>query len=381
MHFHWLGNCTVIENQRRAEHDHALLASIVESSEDAIIGKDLDGIITSWNSGAERLFGYATAEVIGRPITFLMPPDCRDEETMILARLGRGERVEHFESVRETKDGRRIDVSLTIAPIRDAGGRTVGISKIARDITQRKRAEEAQSQSAERLESLSRRLIRAEEDERGRIARELHDEIGQALTAIKIHLQVVAQGLNDMPTSRGRIDEALGLVGHTLRQVRSISLDLRPSLLDDFGLVAALRSLINSQARLAGFTARFTPVADDLDFRLEAELETACFRVTQEALTNIVRHAGARNVEVEVRLVEGDLSLLVRDDGAGFDPASARRRASAGASLGLLGMQERVSLVGGRFALHSTPGEGTEVSAVFTSTPIPIPRAGQEVIR
>jgi signal transduction histidine kinase len=101
--------------------------------------------------------------------------------------------------------------------------------------------------------------------------------------------------------------------------------------------------------------------------------------VTQEALTNIVRHAGARNVEVELRLVEGVLSLLVRDDGAGFDPASARRLASAGASLGVLGMQERVSLVGGKFAIRSTPGGGTEVSAEFISTPTP--EAGQEDAR
>jgi PAS domain S-box-containing protein len=365
----WLGTSTDIEDQSRAEHDHALLASIVESSEDAIIGKDLHGFITSWNAGAERLFGYSLAEAVGRPITFLLPPDHCDEEAMILSKLGRGERVEHFESVRETKDGRRVDVSLTISPIRDHGGRLVGISKIARDITERKQAEEAQRQSAERLESLSRRLIRAEEDERGRIARELHDEIGQALTAIKIHLQVVAQGLTEMPTARVRLDEALSLVGHTLGQVRSISLDLRPSLLDDFGLVAALRSLINRQARLAGFTPRFVPVADNLDFRLEPEIETACFRVTQEALTNIVRHAAARNVEVEIRLVEGVLSLVVRDDGAGFDPTSARRMASEGASLGLLGMQERVSLVGGLFAISSTLGAGTEVSAEFTSTP------------
>jgi PAS domain S-box-containing protein len=131
-----------ISDHKRAEIDKQLLAAIVESSDDAIASKDLNGVITSWNAGAERLFGYSAAEAIGQPVTMLIPPDRRDEEARILERIRRGERVERYETVRQRQDGTRIDVALTISPIVDANGEIVGASKIARDITERRRAEE-----------------------------------------------------------------------------------------------------------------------------------------------------------------------------------------------------------------------------------------------
>ncbi|MGH6926436.1 MAG: PAS domain S-box protein [Propylenella sp.] len=131
-----------VSNHKRAEIDKQLLAAIVESSDDAIASKDLNGVITSWNAGAERLFGYSAAEAIGQPVMMLIPPDRRDEEARILERIRRGERVERYETVRERRDGSRVDVALTVSPIRDAGGKVVGASKIARDITERRRADE-----------------------------------------------------------------------------------------------------------------------------------------------------------------------------------------------------------------------------------------------
>jgi PAS domain S-box-containing protein len=133
-----------VTEQRRAEADSARLAAIVDSSEDAIISKSLDGRVASWNAAATRILGYEAAEMIGQPITRIIPPELLEEETMILARLRRGERIEHFETVRATKDGRRVYVSLTVSPVRDRAGRIVGASKILRDITERKRAEETQ---------------------------------------------------------------------------------------------------------------------------------------------------------------------------------------------------------------------------------------------
>src|SRR5438270_726179 len=120
----------------------ALLAALVESSEDAIVGKTLDGTILTWNAGAERIYGYPAAEVIGNPMTLLLPGDRADEEIDILERIGRGERVEHFETIRRTKTGGAIDVSLTISPMRDRTGRLIGASHVARDITDRKRLDE-----------------------------------------------------------------------------------------------------------------------------------------------------------------------------------------------------------------------------------------------
>ena len=119
------------------------LAAIVESSDDAIVSKSLEGIIRSWNSGAQRIFGYSAEEAIGQPVLMLLPHDRKDEETEILRRLRSGERVDHFESIRVTKDGRHIDVSLTISPVRDSSGRIIGASKVARDITRQKAAEQS----------------------------------------------------------------------------------------------------------------------------------------------------------------------------------------------------------------------------------------------
>jgi PAS domain S-box-containing protein len=152
----FVGSSTDITERKRAEEATRLLAAIVESSHDAIVSKSLDGIITSWNEGAERLFGYPAEEAVGQNITLIIPPERRDEERTILGQLARGERVDHFETVRMRKDGSLLDVSLTISPMKDASGRVVGASKLARDITERKRAEEALRQAQTDLAHASR---------------------------------------------------------------------------------------------------------------------------------------------------------------------------------------------------------------------------------
>jgi len=215
----------------------------------------------------------------------------------------------------------------------------------------------------EQLKTLSHRLIEAQEAERRHIAHELHDEVGQALTAIKINLQAV-QRRPEPNIVQSRLDDSIGIVENVLRQVRDLSLDLRPSMLDDLGLVAALRWYIDRQAQRAGFEVRLS--ADPIEPRLPPEIETACFRVAQEAFTNIVRHAAAGRVEVRLRIgdstrnweppASSELQLMIRDNGLGFDVAGAQKRASAGSSLGLLGMEERVLLVGGKIEVESTPG-------------------------
>ena len=221
--------------------------------------------------------------------------------------------------------------------------------------------EEAKTSRAS-LADLSRRLFRAEEAERRRIAGELHDEIGQALTALKLNLRALTRNVG-APTTAGRLDESIALVDRTIDQVRGISLDLRPALLDDLGLVPALRSYVGAMARRSNIEASF--IADEQIDRQGPDVETACYRIAQEALTNVARHAGAKAVRVELVTVGQAVRLIVADDGPGFDVAAATDRAAGGASLGLLGMRERASLVGGHCEIASAAGRGTEVRATF----------------
>jgi len=231
-----------------------------------------------------------------------------------------------------------------------------------REITERLRAEESLRQHAERLKILHERLLEAQENERRHIARELHDEIGQALTMVIINLQAVQRGL-DEPTLVPYLEDSTNMVKHTLQQVRELSLDLRPSLLDDLGLVPALRWYLDRQAQRVGFEARL--MADALEVRPSVNVEITCFRIVQEALTNVARHAQAKRVSVELRQRGAELHLTIRDDGQGFDVEEALRRAARGASLGLPGMQERAQCVGGQLRIESAPGRGTEIRAIF----------------
>lgn len=212
-----------------------------------------------------------------------------------------------------------------------------------------------------RLQVLSHRLIDAQEAERKRLARELHDQIGQALTAVQISLQTLQAGTRD--TSAKVLEDSLVIIDEAIQQVHDLSLDLRPSLLDDLGLVAALRWYVGRVASRAGLAHRFKA---DVATRLAPEVETACFRIAQEALTNVLRHAGATNVSVEVTYANSDLRLLVRDNGVGFDVRAAMRRTGLNASLGLQGMQERAAAIGGSVDIKSNPRRGTKVQATLS---------------
>lgn len=218
----------------------------------------------------------------------------------------------------------------------------------------------------QRLHILSQELLEVQERERRHISRELHDEVGQSLTALKVNLQAVLRMAGASTISR-YIEESISIVQHILQQVRDLSLDLRPSLLDDLGVVAALRWYIDRQGLRAGFKTEF--IADPPEMRLPPELETVCFRVVQEAMTNVVRHAVASQVQVRMTYQSAQLELIVQDDGIGFNVAAIRERTSGDASLGLLGMQERVQLVGGQIEFISDPERGTIIRAVF---PLPV---------
>lgn len=216
--------------------------------------------------------------------------------------------------------------------------------------------------SREQLRVLSAQIVQAQEEERRRLARELHDEIGQALTAIALDLGMMTQLLPQPNEAVKRaIEDAQTLSQNALEEVRRMSVELRPSILDDLGLVPALRWYIDRHAERTGMRSRFEEIG--LDERLPAEIETVCYRAVQEALTNIARHASARNVSVCLERERGrdSVALTITDDGVGFDVNRALRRARAGDSLGLLGLRERVELLGGSLQIRSQAGEGTRI--------------------
>ncbi|MHC9063268.1 PAS domain-containing sensor histidine kinase [Nitrospira sp. CMX1] len=356
------------------------LGAIVDSSDDAIVSVTLDGIILSWNTGAERIFRYSAGEIVGCSIDRLLPAEDHADGSWVYPVL-RGEgSIQSYDAIRINKEGRRIDVSITMSPLKDAAGQIVGVSKIMRDITERKQAQQLLQQALGELEKnvqertaelsqanrslrdLSSRLMQVQEDERSRLARDLHDEVGQLLTALKIDLQAVRHSMNGQSLD-GALMDSLGLVDRLLAQVRTLALDLRPSILDDLGLVPALRWYANRQAQRNGWTLQLR--VDGVPGRISTMIEVACFRVVQEALTNVAKYASARGIELTLRRQAQEVILIIHDDGVGFDVAAARQRARDGESMGLFGMQERVQLAGGHLSILSEPGQGTTLELRF----------------
>ena len=228
--------------------------------------------------------------------------------------------------------------------------------------TERAKLFDQVNEGRQRLQALSRRLLKAQEVERRELARDLHDEIGQALTALKVNLQGV-QHLQRNTAASSAMRDSIQIVDRMLSAVRNLALDLRPSLLDDLGLGPALRWYLRRQA--VRFNWKVECMGRAIHKRYAEDLEIACFRVAQEAVTNIGRHAHATRVRVSLHERNGILELHVKDDGIGFNPTRALAQAKKGKSLGLVGMGERVRLVNGKITVVSSPGIGAIVRASF----------------
>jgi PAS domain S-box-containing protein len=325
------------------------------------------------NDAALRLYEYSREEFLAMTAADIRSPG---DPAAFRGFLGREAGAVHYGVFRQLKkNGEPIDIDGVghLVAWRGRPARLVQIN----DITERLRTQQTLETlnrelelSHERLRALSRRLFEVQEEERRRLARDLHDDVGQALTALKIQLESLARAGSELAV-RSRVDECVDTVQHTLERVRQLSLSLRPSQLDDLGLAAALRSHLDRQARVAGLQAHFE--TEDAPQALAPEIETACFRVAQEAINNVLRHARARNLWLRLFTSGGRLAISVRDDGGGFDLESVRQRAANGSSLGLVGMEERMALAGGSFELRSAPGQGTVVLASF-----PLTAAGKE---
>jgi PAS domain S-box-containing protein len=329
-----------ITERKKAEEERSRLAAIVESSDDAILGKTLDGMITTWNRAAERLYGYSAEETVGQHISMLIPPDRSDEIREILRKVRRGENIEHLETVRVAKDGRHLDISVTLSPVRDPEGNIVGASAIARDITERKRVEEA--------------LDEAREAERNRIARDLHDDILQDIVFALQEIQV-AQITFDNRRSEA-LEEAADAIRRSVEGLRGAIYELRLKETLGRSFVSSLEILVDLNRRMARRRYELDLVVED-EFPRDVPERTGreIVRIVQEALTNARRHAQPRRVRVRLWR-DGDLARVeVADDGRGFDTGRP------GIGVGQQSMRYRTRELGGKLEVESAPGGGTRV--------------------
>lgn len=386
-----------ITERKQHELAAAWLGEIVKSSDDAIISKDLDGVILSWNAGAERLFGYTAEEAIGQPVTMLIPPERLQEEPSILERIRRGEPVEHYETVRRCKDGKLLDISLTISPIRNTQGRVIAASKIARDITARKCAEQALRESevrfralantldaevrartgelekrnvdvleqSERLRDLSAQLMRTQDDERRRIARELHDSAGQILAALGMNLAALTrQAQETAPQLTALLEDSRQLADGLQKEIRTMSYLLHPQLLDEGGLAPALRWYVDG-LRQRGSLEIHLNIHEGLG-RLSPEMELTAFRIVQESLTNVHRHSEAKDAVIRIARDGEGVSLEIEDHGKGISAEKMREIQSQGSGVGIRGMRERIHQLHGKFEIVSN-GSGTKIAVRLPS--------------
>lgn len=237
----------------------------------------------------------------------------------------------------------------------------------------RREAEESLRSAHAQLQTLSRQLMQVQERERRQLAHDLHDEIGQAVTAIKMNLQTM-QRVADTSAVQETLNDSLGILDKVLQRVRDLSLDLRPSLLDDLGLVPAVRWYVERQAKRAGLAAEVE--AENVPQDLEPDMAVACFRIVQESITNVLRHAKATKIHVALRQRDQSLDLCIKDDGIGFGGLETSAPAAGRSSLGLLGMQERAQALGGTVMIQSLPDQGTEVRVRIPLRPLEAAEGG-----
>ncbi len=346
-----------VRSERMLARSETRLRGILESAMDAIITVDQRQHIVLFNRAAEEVFGCPREQAIGAPLAWFIPEKYRKAHGELVRRFGdTGTSSRRMGAERIVmglrRNGEEFPIDASISHIEEEGERFFTV--ILRDVTERTRAEEALRASREEIRNLALAASTVREQEKSRIARELHDELGQALTALKIDVGWLKEHLTQAP---GPVQQKLGsmqlLLDGTVAAARRISADLRPLMLDDLGLVAACDWLAHNFQQRTGMPCELVLGAGELD--LPDPYATAVFRVLQESLTNIAKHAEASQVEVTLERDGQAVVLTVRDNGKGFEPGGPRKHGS----YGLLGLKERAYLLGGEVRIDSAPGEGT----------------------
>jgi PAS domain S-box-containing protein len=357
----WYGSSIDIEDRKRAEDDlrrqKEILQKIFDNVPAMIAFVGPDGKIKLVNPEWERALGWTLEETLRQDLDVFaeLYPDSKHRQEVLNFVFNSNADWVNFRT--RIRDGRVIDTSWANVHLSD--GTTIGIG---RDITELKRAEEALQKSHDQLRALAARVQSVREEERTRVAREIHDELGQGLTALKIDLASLVLDIPVDPKHVAKAESVLKLVDQAIQSVRRIATDLRPKILDDFGLVAAIEWAAEEFQARTGTRCRLE--LRERNIALDPERATAIFRIFQETLTNIVRHANATQVDIRFHKVQRHVVLEVRDNGRGISEEQL-----TGGSLGIVGMRERVLLLGGEFTIDGAGARGTTIRVRIPESP------------
>ncbi len=345
--------------------------NIIESMNDTLVVIDSDANIKSANRATCQLLGYETGELVGRNMSlivsgqepFFAPPD--------IERLYGGATILNREVDYITRQGKQIPMLLSAGPLRGKEGNAVEFVVIAKDIQERKRAENALKKSERRLHDLSSQLLTVQEEERKRLSAELHDELGQALILFKIQLRAFKKRLNpEQQTLKSECDEMIGYIGEVTENVRRLSRDLSPANLEDLGFRVAIGQLVDSFSARSNINTKLD--MGEVEDLLDQKTQIIVYRIIQECFTNIAKHSLATRASVEIKKQDGQLIFHVEDDGRGFYVTDILNRHSIDKGLGLATMQERARMLNGYLDIRSKEGNGTLVTCT-----IPINDGGQ----
>ena len=349
-----------IAERKRVEEQLIYQALLISNVNDAIIATDDNLVVTYWNSTAEQIYGWSAEEVLGRAVSDILQTEFIDGNT----HSGALQKVNEFSELRTAvthlrKDGSRIFVEAHTSTLLNEDGKITGYVSINRDITERKKAEQELRLNRDRLRSLSQRLVEVQEEERRTIANELHDRVGQSLSALNINLTIMRDQLSTEAVQRigTRMNDSMQLAAEAITLVRDVMSDLRPSVLDDYGLEAALQSYIDQFKSRYGIKILFEKPEQPI-LRMIPSVEMTFLRIAQESLLNIARHARADQVTLSLGQEGNAVRLIVKDNGNGIESWQDANRPG---SHGLTIMRERADAVGGNLRVVSVPGKGTRV--------------------
>ena len=352
--------------EEELQKDEATIRALLESTGQSIIAIDANQQIVMVNGNTEKMFGYKRGDLLGQPLKILIPEPLRERHAE--------HHVAYFANMQSRpmgiglilsglrKDGTTFPVEVALNAVDTAAGK-FAVAFVS-DITERKRLELTAQKHAQEVRALAASLLRAQEEERRRVSRDLHDQICQQLASLAIDIGGLAADSPPQTDAQNRLKALQARVVKASEEARHLAYQLHPSVLDDLGLIAALRALSKDFSQHEGLGVEF--LSDVPPGPLPREIASCLYRVAQESLNNVAKHASAKQVTVKLASEKGSVSLAIQDDGVGFDPLAVKGRGG----LGLIGMEERARLVNGKLSIESRPGHGTRIAL---EVPIPAP--------